>query len=97
MIKRLGLASRSDLNVLLAAVDSNLDGFLDYYELERLRHVCKDALEEHRSGLHPFRPWFKKYSRIGASTSMVSLSTLVSQESYASFYKPSFCSKLFRL
>lgn len=64
-LKRIGFTKQSDILVILAAIDQNMDGFLDYFELERLRSICNDALDEYYSNLHPFRPWVKHYTHIG--------------------------------
>lgn len=64
VLTRIGLRSRANLMIIRAAVDSNADGYLDYFELERLRVMCRDALEESCSDTHPFRPWTKGYLHI---------------------------------
>lgn len=64
----MGFTSTSELAIILAAVDANMDGFLDYYEIEKLREICKDALREFHSGISPYRPWVKQYKVRGLTS-----------------------------
>lgn len=45
-MRKLGLR-RDEINIILSAVDYNQDGFLDAFELDRLRLLAKQARSTH--------------------------------------------------
>lgn len=91
-MKCIGLKSQRDLTVILAAIEWNSDGYLDCYEMERLRAICRDAIEEYQCPRHPLCPWTKSYTSMVAPYDVLndaSLHSIATHEPDTDFTAPS--------
>jgi len=64
VLLKLGL-DRYEIGVILSACDTNLDGFLDPYELEALKLMARSALSTHKVKVR--RMWGKSCADVRLS------------------------------